>query len=131
MIMGVGVDLLSLVRLRSLIARRGADRLARRILSSTEEDELRDLRQLAAWTSAREELYLGTRWAAKEAGYKAIFPVHRPTWKHFHLSKHDGKPALSLDMEGDSRSGELRLHLSLSHDNDLVIAYVVAEQTVV
>ncbi|KAM0791492.1 hypothetical protein ACM66B_005945 [Microbotryomycetes sp. NB124-2] len=128
MILGVGVDLLSIARLRSLVARRGADRFARRILSSAELEELQQHRQQPAWSLAREETYLGTRWAAKEAGYKAVYPQLRPTWKQFQLTKLDRKPKLSLVGCSARTDPEfVRLHLSLSHDNDLVIAYVVAE----
>lgn len=66
----------------------------------------------------------GCRWAAKEAAYKALFPSYRVTWKTLNVRKEGGKPVLELLGEGE----ELRVHLSLSHDGEYVVAYVVVER---
>lgn len=44
MITGIGTDILHLARLRSVITRRGVDRLARRILCASELNEFSALR---------------------------------------------------------------------------------------
>ncbi|KAI9609515.1 hypothetical protein H4Q26_007472 [Puccinia striiformis f. sp. tritici PST-130] len=36
----------------------------------------------------------GIRWTAKEAAYKALYPLHTPTWKQLSLLKHSKKPCL-------------------------------------
>lgn len=64
MILGIGVDLLSLSRFRGLINRRGVDRLARRILSNEERKEWGT--RLAggeegSWSEQRTEMFLATR----------------------------------------------------------------------
>jgi phosphopantetheinyl transferase (holo-ACP synthase) len=62
MILGIGVDLLSLARLRGVVARRGADRLAARILSAEEREEWEKKREDSKWKECKkEEMYLATR----------------------------------------------------------------------
>jgi len=61
-IVGIGCDLLSLGRLRGVIARRGADRLAARILSKMEAHEWHMATVTnPTWSSDRTERFLGTR----------------------------------------------------------------------
>lgn len=61
MLLGIGVDLLSLTRLRAVVARRGADKLASRILSTEERLEWDQRREDAAWTGEKQEQYLAAR----------------------------------------------------------------------
>lgn len=78
-----------------------------------------------------------SRWAAKEAAYKALYPHYRATWKDLQLIKEGPKPALlfrpttNADRAARSPSAATlpRLHLSISHDADLLIAYVIAERS--
>ncbi|GAA5833255.1 hypothetical protein JCM3766R1_005453 [Sporobolomyces carnicolor] len=130
MIAGIGVDLLHLARLRALLTRRGPHQLASRILSQPE---------LLEWDQRREarsrseiERFLALRWTAKEAAYKALYPRYELTWKDLVVSKRDKKPRLDFsptfaDKLGEN-AGDVRLHLSVSHDADLMVAYVVAEE---
>lgn len=61
-ILGIGCDLLSLARLRGVIFRRGADKLAARILSRTEALEYNAFKAIdLQWTADRAERFLGTR----------------------------------------------------------------------
>ncbi|BEI84076.1 hypothetical protein CcaverHIS002_0406800 [Cutaneotrichosporon cavernicola] len=151
MLLGLGVDLLSLPRLQALIARRTAHRLAERICSP---------RELAAFASlpakhpepstlkAQQLRFLASRWAAKEAAYKALPWPTGWGWKNLDLSYSvRGKPTLSLlppqgrDAEaiarrrarkGDPQDGldpaRIELMLSLSHDGDMIVAAVVGQQ---
>lgn len=72
---------------------------------------------------------------AKEAAYKAVYPLHTLTWKQLEVIKDcDGKKpsirfALSSE-DGETRSQAIKLHLSLSHDGDGIIAVVLAETSV-
>ncbi|GAA5850451.1 hypothetical protein JCM8547_001879 [Rhodosporidiobolus lusitaniae] len=130
MILGVGVDLLHLPRLRSLLTRRDPLRLARRICSPS---ELVQWKGLPVGTGASER-FLALRWAAKEAAYKALHPSLRPTWKQLEVRKFDKKPFIAFSsLESFDHADELephtvKMHLSVSHDADLLVAYVVAER---
>lgn len=62
MILGIGVDILHLARLRGVIARRGAERVARRILSEREWDGFRAIGREAKGDVVTEQTrFLGTR----------------------------------------------------------------------
>lgn len=92
------------------------------------------------------------RWTSKEALYKSLYPNYKLNWKDICISKLDPspKPILTFSEEWfernrnqapDSTSTDSsftnlssssedslpRLHLSVSHDGEYVIAYVVAE----
>lgn len=162
MIVGTGVDLLSLVRLRALVARRNVNRFAKRVLSAQELEEwhVRRLESERPWSAEQElrflavryvlfichlflvqamvlEADLNHRWASKEAAYKALYPTYKLGWKQISVEKVGGKPSLQLhevhpakvNLEDNTPPGKLSLLLSVSHDADLVVAFVVASQT--
>ncbi|TGZ82893.1 4'-phosphopantetheinyl transferase [Ascodesmis nigricans] len=115
---GIGVDLLHLPRLASLVSRRSTylDRFARRILTPNEFTTFRTLAQASstANTNATSSLirWLGVRWAAKEAAFKAGGPRY---WKQVEVKYLDsGKPYLAV---GGREGG-----LSISHDGEYVVA---------
>lgn len=62
MLLGHGVDIVHISRLLSLTERRGADRLAQRILSLAELQKWQGIGEHDAESSIR---YLAVRWAAK------------------------------------------------------------------
>ena len=59
-------------------------------------------------------------WTAKEAAYKALYPHYKLRWKDMTIRKVDKKPCISVTFP-------VQLHLSVSHDNDMMTAFVVAE----
>lgn len=160
MIVGIGVDLLHLPRLRSLLNRRDPLRLAGRICSTAEVEEWKSTtgggrgeaseRYLALRCAFSPlfpalppkkrliPLHSSRRWAAKEAAYKALYPGFRPIWKDLEVRKVDKKPFLTFspafkpraeECAGSSlKSEDIKMHLSVTHDADLVVAYVVAEK---
>lgn len=71
----------------------------------------------------------GRRWAVKEAAYKALYPL-RPTWKELSYTTFDpqtgSKPALAFHPSGNGVQRP-RLHVSVSHDGEYILAHVVAE----
>ncbi|BGP16371.1 hypothetical protein JCM10213v2_004373 [Rhodosporidiobolus nylandii] len=131
MILGVGVDLLHLPRLRSILANRDPLRLATRICSP---------RELEQWkkevsgdrTGEASERFLALRWAAKEAAYKALYPSFRPTWKDLDVRKVDKKPLLAFSPEFRPSSAasvakeDVKMHLSVSHDADVLVALSIS-----
>ena len=71
----------------------------------------------------------------KEAAYKALYPTVKPTWKElsftsFNLDISKGKPMLLYKPfnEGTNCPEKLgALHASISHEDNYVVAMVVAE----
>jgi holo-[acyl-carrier protein] synthase len=122
MIIGTGVDIVDLSRVRRIFETYGM-RFARRILAASERDEARHITV---------EL-LGSRLAAKEACVKAL-----GTGFTRGIGMHDvavrslasGKPELVLSRgarETADRLGLRASHLSLSHERHLAVAMVVLE----
>ncbi|KAH9077461.1 hypothetical protein EDB83DRAFT_2350141 [Lactarius deliciosus] len=71
-----------------------------------------------------------SRWAIKEAVYKAVYPVVKPTWHDFTLQRPAGspKPDLLYHPNDDQLSLRLgRMHASVSHDGDYTFATVIVE----
>lgn len=137
-IIGIGIDVVHTPRIASLVARRTPTKLANRILSPS---ELRKWETLSPPISSvlvptagsgsdpvvaeKWFRFLTVRWAIKEAAYKALFPLYKPTWKDLTVSKppaDGGKP--SLTFEG---SAKVKLHVSVSHDGEYTVANVLAE----
>ncbi|ORY24963.1 4'-phosphopantetheinyl transferase superfamily [Naematelia encephala] len=129
MILGIGIDILSIHRLESVIRRRGARSLARRICSPTELDSF-------PLSNLKDQVrFLATRWTLKEAAYKSLPPnlQHGITWSTFNIIHHPtGSPLLAFQ---DSEKTE---HLSprgvgaaflcsLSHDADVCVGVVIAQ----
>ncbi|KAN0059915.1 hypothetical protein ACQY0O_007887 [Thecaphora frezii] len=184
-VLGIGIDVLYLPRLRALMARQAqraagaststpkrvataADRLASRILCCSELSEWEVLKAASRSRSHDrgsgggdgdgEQLdaalvrFLAVRWCAKEAAYKALYPVHVVSWKDLCLEKplssgveanaelqeqersgmRSRKPQLRLSDEWRARIALVatdavpELHFSASHDGDYVVANVLA-----
>ncbi|KAH6591030.1 hypothetical protein BASA50_009031 [Batrachochytrium salamandrivorans] len=109
---GVGVDMLQLSRMAGLLQRQSPLRLARRILHPLEQDQLMaEFGQSSAADAAalsvplalhpesdgavsqwqlRLVRYLGTRWAIKEAAFKAMYPKVRLDWHQAVITKQQG-----------------------------------------
>ena len=122
MIYGVGVDLVKVSRIRAGLERFG-ERFARRILSVSEFEEFRQ--------AGRRDSFVAKRFAAKEAVVKALGTGFRNGLTLRQISVvHDalGKPELRYS----GRTSELlrangieESHLSISDEDDLVMAFVV------
>ena len=121
-LIGIGVDAVEVARLRQLLARRPS--MAGRLFT---EDEL------AYCTRATDPIpRLATRFAAKEATMKAL-GVGLGAFKFSEVEVVRiglGAPTLRLhDAAADlaERSGVSGWHLSLTHTDDMAMAFVVAE----
>jgi len=127
---GIGCDLVHLVRIEKLIKRRGAATFAKRILIR-EEYEL-FLKKKNFDDMVR---FLGGRFACKEAIYKSVSTWYRcPGFRSVGvipevdealyrlkvISKDPGLCKLFSEMK-------LKIHVSLSHDGDYVMSTALAE----
>lgn len=115
MIVGIGVDVVDVPRFEKLIARTPA--LVERLFCP-EERQVRT-RSLAA------------RFAAKEAVVKALGSPGGMVWHDCEVcTLESGAPELAIRgsvKEVADQLGVKRWHVSLTHDGDVAIAYVIAE----
>lgn len=115
MILGIGVDLVDIERFKTAMER--TPKLTSRLFTEAE----RDLSPQS----------LAARFAAKEALVKALGDSKGLSFQGVSIVKDkNGKPYFELTGETEQTiisKGILSLHLSLSHDGDMAIAYVVAE----
>ena len=118
MIIGIGVDLVELKRLEEMTS----DKFLLRVLNEEE------LTIYEGMTSKKAKLsFLGGRFAAKEALFKAISkgPGHT-NYKDFSiLNDENGKPIVKTSF---FKNQEM-IHLSISHENTYAIAYVIIERS--
>ncbi|HCX32263.1 MAG TPA: holo-ACP synthase [Rhodocyclaceae bacterium] len=123
MITGIGTDLVSIERMRGLVARHGA-RAASRILAAQE---------MAGYASAADPAsFLAKRFAAKEAFAKATGSgVRAPVTLREVAVEHDalGRPSLAFSgaLHVSMQARGLTAHLSLSDEAGLALAFVVIE----
>jgi holo-[acyl-carrier protein] synthase len=118
-VVGVGVDVVDVARFARALARTPA--LKNRLFSEPE----RNARQLADHS-------LAARFAAKEAALKAL-GGHIPgfTWHDIAVTgEHLQPPTISLSggtQEFAQQRGVAKMHLSVSHDAGVAIAFVVCD----
>jgi holo-[acyl-carrier protein] synthase len=124
MILGTGVDLAEVARIREAIGRHGA-RFIQRIYT---ESEVAYVERKAN----RFERYAG-RFAAKEAGMKAIGTGWKRgvRWQDFEVSNlPSGRPTLRLHGEAAriaEQMGVKNISLSITHTAELGMAHVILE----
>ena len=125
MVVGIGVDIIEIERLRKTLERQ-ADRFVGRIFTEAEQEYCRRHRDpvphYAARFAAKEALMkaLGTGWS-KGVTWRDAEVVRAPMGAPV-LKLHGQAQALSLSM------GVRSMHLSLSHSRELAVAVVILEQ---
>ncbi|WVQ84905.1 hypothetical protein IAT38_007068 [Cryptococcus sp. DSM 104549] len=150
MIVGLGIDILSLARFREFVLRRGAAKVAKRVCSSGELERFEKIGSTLAGSGAsstgstgggagtggvkgpedlldKQVRFLSTRWSIKEAAYKAISPLlsRPPSFKTFELSHSPaGQPRLNI--VASEAKGRYSLMTTLSHDAGVVVGVVIA-----
>jgi holo-[acyl-carrier protein] synthase len=124
-VVGVGIDLVDLERIRALFAKRG-DRAMSRLFSDNE-------RQYLA-TRADATGHAAARIAAKEAVYKAMqaLPGARGVgWREIEVSRDaDGRPAIELHglaARVSEEQGGLQIKISLTHSATSAGAIAIVE----
>ena len=120
MIVGIGVDVVDLARFERALSRTPA--LAARLFTDAElrnGDRVLPLRSLAG------------RFAAKEALIKALGDSTGIRWHHMQVvSDSHGNPSFVLSDAAAhvaEKHGVTTVHLSMSHDAGVAVAYVIAE----
>ncbi len=124
MIVGIGTDLVEIVRVERALERHG-DRFARKILVAREYQRFAAHRRPAA--------YLAKRFAAKEAFSKAMGTgIRAPVnWQNLGVVNHaSGRPYFELSealAELVRRRGIRSVHVSLTDERGMAAAFVVLE----
>ena len=124
MIVGIGVDIVKVDRIRRLMGRHG-ERFLRRVFT---EEEIAYCRRCA-----HPEQRFATRFAAKEAALKALGVGWQrgARFRDVHVSINElGAPGVELagrTAEIGRDLGVSRILLSLTHDRDYAVAQAVAE----
>lgn len=124
MIVGTGVDIAEVARIRQALERHG-DRFLKRVFTPEE------IRYCTGKVNSAERL--AARFAAKEAGMKAIGTGWRRgvAWKDFEVVRLPGqRPQLRFSgraAEIAQALGCKTIHLSLSHTAEQAIAHVILE----
>lgn len=125
MIIGVGVDIVEIERVREVLQRQ-QDRFIRRVFTEAEQDYCRAHRDPVPHYAAR--------FAAKEALFKALGTgwAKGVSWRDAEVARASmGAPVLMLHGEAQKLSqslGTRAAHLSLSHSRELAVAIVILEQ---
>mgnify|MGYP001209095584 CR=1 FL=1 len=117
MILGIGIDLVDLNRIKELVDERFIDR----ILSEEEKKLYQNIHAENTKLS-----FLGGRFAAKEALFKAISKGHGKTYyKDFSILNHEhGSPYVVTDY---FKNQEI-IHVTITHTDAHAIAYVMIEK---
>lgn len=122
MVVGVGIDVASIERIRAVLERHG-DRFWRRVLTEREQALLRNRRDRA--------VALAGRWAAKEAAIKALRGRTGYRYQVFEILRAKGD-APRIEFRGRAAEiaaelGVVRAHVSITHDAGVAAAVVVLE----
>ena len=125
MIIGIGVDLVEISRVRTMIASQG-DRALLRLFTENEREYCSDM--------ANPARHFAVRVAAKEAAFKALSGTQEARaigWREMEVELDEiGRPSLRLHGRASARAKELgvvKSWISLSHGDDLATAFVVLE----
>ncbi len=124
MIVGIGVDIVDIARMRRALERQG-DRLMHRLFTTAEQDYCRRHRDPTP--------YFAARFAAKEALFKALGTgwTQGVTWLDAEVRREEGRaPRLVLFGRAADVSkslGARSIHISLSHSDETAVAFVILE----
>ena len=120
MIRGIGIDLVELESLKELVS----PKFINRILSEEEKKIYDNLVSEDA-----KIVFLGGRYAAKEALFKAV-KTGKGSTTHSEfsiLNDQDGAPCIKTNYFTDILKEDIIIHVTLSHTDNFAIAYVVLE----
>lgn len=124
MILGTGIDIVAVKRIKEAEARWG-ERFLNRIFT---EGELK-----YSFNHKSPHIHLAARFASKEAMMKALGTGLRQgvTWKDIEVVNRDsGKPEITLHRKTKELAGSMGIkdiHVSIAHDDGYAVAQVVVE----
>ncbi len=123
MIIGIGIDVCSIERMRRALERHG-DRFFARICSERERADLKGRDMATA---------LAGRFAVKEAFAKALDGAPGVGWHEVEVRRaENGRPRLELSGQGlalVTKFGADKWHVTISHDAGIAAAVVVLERS--
>lgn len=124
MIIGIGLDLVEVSRIEDIIYR-WQERFLRRIFTDREIRYCNNKKNPAQ--------RFATRFAAKQALIKALFPkhAHGVNFTHVEIDQRDGRPMVNLHgtvQEQAKERGVEHVHLMVTHDGDYACANVILEK---
>ena len=121
MIVGIGLDVCSIERMRRSIERHG-DRFIGRICSPAERQQI-GARDVATFVAAR--------FAVKEAFAKALDGAPGVGWHEVQVQRApSGRPSLDLSgkaLAAAQRAGAAKWHVTITHDGGIAAAVVILE----
>ncbi len=122
LILGIGVDIVNVSRIKSAVIKH--PNLIYKLFSDLEIEYLKSKKY-------RPE-FIAARFAAKEAVAKAIGTGFRGfSFKDIEIDKNkEGKPMVILKEKADKvlkQQGDYKIHLSISHELEAAVAYVIIE----
>ena len=124
MIVGIGIDLVDIDRIRSMLGRQG-ERLTTRLFTARES--------AYAMKRANPAMHLAARLAAKEAAFKALSGndlARGVGWKEIEVLSTEHGPDLLFHGLAKERAGEIgvtKVHVTLTHTHSMAAAVVVLE----
>ncbi len=127
MIVGLGVDIVDLERIRGMLDRLGVARVCERLLTKDEQNYCLKMRDPVR--------HIAARVAAKEAAFKALagsFEARAIGWREMEVA-HDEHRRPMLVLHGRARAraavlGVTKVHLSMTHGDTSAIATAIAER---
>jgi holo-[acyl-carrier protein] synthase len=128
-IYGIGTDLIDIGRIQAA-HRRFGDRFIRRVLGPR---EIEKYHQRRGRSEQRGDLFLATRFAAKEAVSKALgLGMRHPMyWRAVEIvNDPSGRPVVIVSgkaLREFTAERRIRLHVSVSDESQFAIAHVIAE----
>ncbi|KAI5955491.1 hypothetical protein KGF57_003623 [Candida theae] len=126
LVVAIGVDIIKTSRFEKLLRTKTtsfAERLSKRILHHTHE-----LPKFNEMDAGRQVQFMAGSWAAKEALFKTLHQEEQDVFNFnewYRYNNSSGKPFISND-KYDYNNEEF--HLSISHDDSLVIATVLRQK---
>ncbi len=110
MIIEIGSDMVSVKRIKEGLKKFG-DKFIKRILSEREIKEYKSRKD--------KEIFLASRFAAKEAVYKA-YNIRPFSWHRIEILKNGVKPSVFID--GKERKD---IKITISHEKEFAIAFCI------
>lgn len=119
MILGIGIDIVSVDRVQYITAEHG-ERFHGRILTVAEQSHIPPVNTAE---------YIAGRFAAKEAIIKALGVKHISFNDIEILNDNNGKPFISNCTQLSQKAGftKVKLHISISHERDYAVGMAVLE----